>query len=187
MRALALLALAPTLAVAEPAAPAAPAAPAGLAVGVEVGQPSTATVRFAALAGKLGVGAGVGTGTLDGTGLTVRGGLTFAPVVLAAGPARALPIYLGVGARYYLHHYDPASIDELPDRHVGLEGTVGVALALRPQRLELYLDGGPGYDVGRSDSCSFASGVMTVCPHQQASRLYWHAGLGVRWYLGVGG
>ena len=59
--------------------------------------------------------------------------------------------------------------------------------ALRGPRLELYLDGGPGYDVGRSDSCSFASGVMTVCPHQQATRLYWHGGLGVRWYLGVGG
>ena len=121
------------------------------------------------------------------TGLTIRGGLTFAPVVLAAGPTRALPIYLGVGARYYQHHYDPASIDELPDRHVGLEGTLGVALARRGPRLELYLDGGPGYDVGRSDSCSFASGVMTVCPHQQATRLYWHGGLGVRWYLGVGG
>ena len=131
--------------------------------------------------------AGVGSGTLDGTGLTIRGGVTFAPVVLAAGASRALPIYLGVGARYYQHHFDPASIDELPDRHVGLEGTLGVALALRGPRLELYLDGGPGYDVGRSDSCSFASGVMTVCPHQQATRLYWHGGLGLRWYLGVGG
>ena len=127
-----------------------------------------------------------GTGTLDGTGLTIRGGLTFAPVVLAAGAGRALPIYLGAGARYYQHHYDPASIDELPDRHVGLEGTLGVALALRGPRLELYLDGGPGYDVGRSDSCSFASGVMTVCPHQQATRLYWHGALGLRWYLNVG-
>jgi|JI10StandDraft_1071094.scaffolds.fasta_scaffold00364_44 hypothetical protein len=175
----ALAALVPAVAAGEPAA-----APRGLAVGVEVGQPSTVTARFAALDGALGVGAGVGTGTLDGTGLTIRGGLTFAPVVLAAGPSRALPIYLGVGARYYQHHYDPASIDELPDRHVGLEASLGVALALRGPRLELYLDGGPGYDVGRSDSCSFASGVMTVCPHQQATRLYWHGGLGVRWYLG---
>ena len=181
MRALAVLALAPALAAAEPAAPT------GLAVGLEVGQPSTATVRFATLDGTLGVGVGVGTGTLEGRGLTVRGGATFAPVVLAAGAGRVAPIYLGAGARYYLHDDAPASIDELPDRHVGLEATLGVALALRAPRLELYVDGGPGYDVGRSDSCSFASGAMTLCPHQQATRLYWHAGVGLRWYLGIGG
>ncbi|MBK9032036.1 MAG: hypothetical protein IPL61_12050 [Myxococcales bacterium] len=187
MRTLVVLAAAAGVAHAEPTVAARTGPPTGVAIGVELGQPSTVTVRWATLAGKLGVGAGVGTGTLDGTGLTIRGGVTFAPVVLAATPRRAVPLFVGVGARYYAHHYDPASIDELPDRHVGLEATVGAALVLRASRLEVYLDGGPGYDVGRSDSCGFASGVATLCPHQGASRLYLHAAVGLRWYLGVGG
>lgn len=182
MRALVLLGALAGAAAADPPT----AAPTGLAVGVEVGQPTTATVRFAAVDGTLGVGVGVGSGTLDGTGLTVRGGVTFAPVVAMRSASHALPIYLGVGGRYYRHHYDPASIDELADRHVGLEGTLGAALALRGHGLEVYLDGGPGYDVDRTDSCSFMSGVDSLCPHQQSTRLYWHAALGVRWYLGVG-
>lgn len=182
MRALVLVAALAGSAAAEPTT----AAPTGLAVGVEVGQPTTATVRFATVDGKLGVGVGVGSGTVDGTGLTVRGGVTFAPVVAMRSPARSLPIYLGVGARYYRHHYDPASIDELADRHIGIEGSLGAALALRGPGVEIYVDGGPGYDVDRTDSCSFMSGVDSLCPHQQASRLTWHAALGVRWYLGVG-
>lgn len=163
------------------------AAPTGLAIGVELGQPSTATVHWAGVDGRLGVSAGIGTGVLDGAGVTVRGGIRWSALIVGASPARAVPVYLGVGGRYYRHGYQPASIDELPDRHLGVEATVGAALVLRARRLELYGEAGPGYDVDRTASCSLISGVDSICPHAADPRLYLHAAIGLRWYLGIGG
>ncbi|MBK9035646.1 MAG: hypothetical protein IPL61_31060 [Myxococcales bacterium] len=73
---LVVLAAAVGVAHAEPTVAARTGPPTGVAIGVELGQPSTVTVRWAT-----GCGArrrrGVGTGTPDGTGLTqIHGGVS---------------------------------------------------------------------------------------------------------------
>lgn len=155
---------------AEPAAPSRP--PSGLAFGVELGTPSSATARFAFADGHHAVTAAAGTGTLGGAGFSARLELSRAVGGLA---------HVGVGVRHRRHHYAPASMDELPDAHTGLLASASVARAFGP--LELYAELAPGYDVLRTPSCSLASGASSVCPHAQSTHLFLEAFAGARWYL----
>lgn len=155
--------------------------PAGLAVGAELGEPSSATVRFATGAGKLGVVAAVGTGTVSGPGLSLRAEVTYAVATLARGATYALPLHVGVGLRHHRHSYAPASMDELPDAHTGPFGSATLALAF--DHLELYAEAAPGYDLWRTSSCSLISGADSVCPHAQQSGLFVEVFAGARWYL----
>jgi len=151
--------------------------PSGLAIGVEVGEPSAVTLRYALGGGRFGVQVGVGSGVVGGTGLAVHGDLTVGVVRLGQ---RSL-LFAGVGARYYRHHYPLASVDELSDTHTGVRVPVGVTAPIGG--LELYLQVAPGYDLARSQSCNLASGVNSLCPHAASSRLFVHANLGARFYF----
>lgn len=158
--------------------------PSGVAVGVEVGQPTSATLRWAGLDGLLGVGAAIGTGTRSGTGLSMHADVTVTPVVVYRRGGTQVPLHAGIGVRRYSHGYEPMSLDELPDTHTGVRLVVGAGAALEDPALELYLELAPGYDFARSDSCSLASGVDSLCPHAQSGRGFVDLVLGVRWYLG---
>jgi len=178
--------LAPLFAAASAAAePAEPPAgpPTGVAAGVALGEPTTATVRWAGVDGLVGADAAVGSGTITGTGLVLAAQLTVAPVVLARSESMRMPLYFGAGLRRYDHHFDPASIDEIPDVHVGVFGSLALAVAMS-SGLELYGQIAPGYDVSRTESCTLMSGVDSVCPHSQSSRAFVAASLGARWYFG---
>jgi len=155
--------------------------PAGIAVGIEVGEPTSVTARWAGLGGRIGADAGIGSGTRGGHGLSLHGQVTAAPFALPVGRMVLTP-YLGLGLRYYRHHYEPMSIDEVDDDHTGVRASLGLALAL-PSHLEIYAQGGPGWDLSRTDSCTLISGVDAICPHAQSSRSFVHAVLGVRFYL----
>lgn len=178
----------------NPGAPAAPPAadatvsgqpparsPSGIAVGAEVGEPSSLIARWAGAGGRLGIDAGIGSGMRGGRGLSLHAGFTVAPVALRLGGSSVLTPYLGAGVRHYRHHYEPRSIDELDDNHTGVRLLAGLALALG--RLEIYAQGGPGWDLSRTASCSLISGVDSVCPHAQSSAIFVHAVLGVRYYI----
>lgn len=147
----------------------------GLAIGVALGEPSAITVRYTVSPDQLHVDAAVGTGTLAGVGPELHAGVAYQV-------SRSLPLYVGAGVRYFHHGYAPASVDELPDDHLGLRAAVGGTLDLSP-RLELFGEVAPGYDVLRSDSCSLMSGVDSVCPHAQSSRWFVQLMAGVRWSL----
>lgn len=155
---------------AEPAAPSRP--PTGLAFGVELGAPSSATAHFAFADRRHALTAAAGTGTLGGPGLSAR---------LELSRAIGSLLHVGVGARHHRHHYAPASMDELPDAHTGVLVTASVARAFG--QLELYAELAPGYDVLRTSSCSLASGASSVCPHAQSTRVFLEGFAGVRWYL----
>ena len=152
--------------------------PSGLAVGVELGEPSAATVRYSLAEGKFGIQAGIGSGVFGGYGLHVHGDLTFG--VLKLG--KRSQVYLGLGARYYQHTYEPASIDEIPDTHFGLRLPIGLTAPVGG-RLELYLQAAPGYDLKRSESCSLISGANSLCPHAVSSRWFVQAVVGARFYF----
>lgn len=147
----------------------------GLAIGVALGEPSAVTARYTVVPDQLHVDAAVGTGTLAGLGPELHAGV-------ALQPARALPFYVGLGVRYYHHGYAPGSTDELPDDHVGVRAAVGATFALS-DKLGLFGEVAPGYDVYRTDSCSLMSGVDSVCPHAQSSRAFVQVMAGVRWSL----
>jgi hypothetical protein len=171
---------APPPAVEAEAAP--PAGPRGVAIGVALGEPSSFVARVAVLSRLLFVDAAIGSGVVGGTGLELHGGLTLSPIALHRRGTTVVPLYLGAGAHYYQHHYAHASVDELDDTHAGVYGVLGVGLVMA--HLEVFGEGGPGWDLSRGPSCSFASGVDTTCPHAQASPLFVHAVVGVRWYFG---
>jgi hypothetical protein len=104
------------------------------------------------------------------------------PAALPVAGILLLP-HVGLGLRYKRDHYQPASIDELPDAHTGIRASVGVGAKLR-QPVEIYLDLAPGYDLARTDSCSFLSGVDSICPHAQSSRGFFDLAVGARWWFG---
>lgn len=155
---------------AEPASTSRPLT--GLAFGVELGAPSSATARLAFASGRHAVTAAAGTGTLGGPGFSAR---------LELSRAVGSLLHVGVGARHRRHHYTPASMDELPDAHTGVLASASVARAFG--QLEVYAELAPGYDLRRTSSCSLASGAGSLCPHAQSSRVFLEGFAGVRWYL----
>ena len=174
------LGLATATARAEPPAPAerpsaAPAARRGLALGVELGEPTSATAAW--FRGPLSIGGALGTGTLAGPGVSLHADVSY--VVYRLAPE--LPVRVGLGGRYYHHGYEAMSVDEVPDSHYGVRASAGVALERGP--LQLYAELAPGIDVVRTRSCTFASGADTICPHAQASPLFVQLAVGARWFL----
>lgn len=147
----------------------------GIAIGVEAGEPLSATLAW--FRGSLVLGAGVGTGTLAGVGFSVHGDVQLAIAELAPHT----PLRVGIGFRYYRHGYEPASFDEIPDSHVGVRGSLAIARQL--DRLELYVEAAPGVDVRRTASCTLASGPDSICPHAMSSPFFLQLVLGARWFL----
>ena len=154
-----------------------PARPQGLAIGVELGEPTSATVGW--FTGKLAVVGGVGTGTFAGAGIQVHADVQ--GEVLRLGPH--LPLRVGGGVRVYHHGYHEASIDEIPDTHLGVRASASLALERGP--LQLYVEGAPGIDLARSSSCSLASGARSVCPHAMESPAFFQMAIGARWFLSL--
>lgn len=181
--ALALLALSPPAAAEPTVAARAPGPPVGLSLGVEVGEPTSVTARYEVSPLGLAISAGVGSGVRDGHGLQLHGDLTITPIVLRRDRDLRIPIYLGVGARYYRHQYEPASIDEIPDVHEGVRAPIGVAAAFMKLGLEIYIEVAPGYDLYRSESCNLMSGVNSVCPHALSPRGFFQGVIGARYRL----
>lgn len=177
---LAVLAIAGT-AQAEPQPPAvtatAPGAPAqsGLAIGVELGEPSSVTAGW--FKGALGLAAAVGTGTFAGAGVSAHADVQL--VVARLKPN--VPVRVGLGGRYYHHGYQAMSYDEIPDSHYGVRASAAVALERGP--LQLYAELAPGLDVHRTQSCTLADGPNSICPHAQASPLFFQVVVGARWFL----
>jgi len=147
----------------------------GLAVGIEVGEPTSATAAW--FMGKLALVGGLGTGTFDGLGIALRAGAQLEVARLA--PAVALRV--GLGVRHYHHGYRTASVDELPDTHTGAFASVSANLDSGP--LQLYAELAPGVDLRRTRSCTLASGPDTICPHAQEAPVFVHFMVGVRWFL----
>lgn len=184
MRIAAVLVLAAGTAVADPngaapavvrAAPAPGPRPHGLAIGVELGEPTSGTVGW--FSGRLAFVGGVGTGTFAGPGLHVHAGVQ--GEVLRLGPH--LPLRIGGGARVYHHGYAEMSVDEIPDTHLGLRATASLALERGP--LQLYVEVAPGIDVLRSSSCNLASGARSVCPHAMENPAFFQMAVGARWFF----
>lgn len=150
-------------------------APRGLAVGIEVGEPTSLTVGY--WAGALGIRAAVGSGTRAGLGIAARVEGQLEVTRLAAH----VPLHVGLGARLYRHGYEEMSLDEIPDTHVGLRASV--AIGYERGGMLLYAEAAPGVDVVRTTSCSLASGPYSLCPHAQASPLFLQLVVGARWFL----
>ena len=152
-----------------------PRAYAGLALGIELGEPTSATVAW--FTGKLSVIGALGTGTHAGVGVHLH-----ADAQLELARLRPdLPFRVGLGLRYYHHGYHPASIDELPDTHIGVRASA--AVALERGSMQFYAELAPGVDVHRSASCSLRSGASSICPHAQESPLFLELVIGARWFL----
>lgn len=147
----------------------------GLAVGVELGEPSSLTIGW--FAGKLALIGAIGTGTRAGLGVHAHAGAQLEVARLRPN----VPVRIGLSARFYHHGYEPASIDEIPDDHIGIRATG--ALALERGAMQLYAEIAPGIDMMRSTSCAFANGTQTVCPHAQATPLFLQFVVGARWFL----
>lgn len=152
-----------------------PAAPHGLALGVELGEPTSATVAW--YADTLVLSAALGTGTREGLG--PQGHVDAQLEVHRFSPT--MPLRIGLGARLYHHGYQLASVDELPDTHLGIRASAQVAL--ERGRMQLYAELAPGIDVMRTASCNLSSGARSVCPHAQEAPVFVQVALGVRWFL----
>jgi hypothetical protein len=155
----------------------------GPALGIDAGHPTALTAQWSIFRGQLSARIGVGTGTIGGAGLTVAGDVIAVPLLLVRRPGWVLAPEVGLGLRYYRHHYEPSSVDEFADVHVGMRATVGVLVALAGSGLSFHLDASPGYDLSRSESCSLQSGTMSLCPHAQSGRGFFDVALGVRWHF----
>jgi len=151
------------------------AAQQGIAIGVEVGEPTSATVGW--WKGGLGVSAALGSGTFEGVGLSFHAD---AQLVIAR-LAPKIPVRVGLGGRYYHHGYDAMSFDEVPDSHIGIRASA--AIALETGAMQLYAEVAPGIDVYRSASCTLASGAYSVCPHTQELPFFVQLVVGARWFL----
>jgi hypothetical protein len=155
----------------------------GLSVGAEVGTHGGATGRYAfgdnGLAAKLGVGSGL----LGGTGLHLYADVTWSFAKLSSTGSSLLSPYLGLGFRHREHHYAPASMDELADRHTGLRASLGLSLWLRNTGIDFFAEANPGVDILRSPSCSFISGVDSVCPHAMSSPFFLSGSIGARYHF----
>lgn len=147
----------------------------GLAIGVEAGEPTSATVGY--FIDKLALLGAIGTGTRAGLGIQLH--LDAQLTVAQLRPD--MPVRVGLGGRYYRHGYEAMSTDEIPDSHYGLRASVAVALERGP--LQLYAELAPGVDVKRTTSCTLASGPYSVCPHAQASPFFLQLVVGARWFL----
>lgn len=147
----------------------------GLALGVELGEPTSATVGW--FAGRVVLAGAIGTGTRSGAGLSLHADVQFLVAHLGTG----LSVRTGIGARYYHHGYKPASVDELPDSHYGVRAAA--VLALDHGALQLYAELAPGIDLKRTRSCSLASGPGSICPHAQDSPMFAQFVIGARWFL----
>lgn len=158
--------------------------PEGFAIGLEAGDPSSVSAAFAALGGHVAVAAAVGTGTRNGIGLQVHGDVIATPLVLHRSGRTVVPLHVGVGVRWWRHDYEPMTIDEIDDEHLGIRGSLAVGVVLPSPRLEVYLEGAPGYDLSRTESCSLISGVDSLCPHAQSGRAFLNVLLGARWFIG---
>lgn len=148
----------------------------GLAIGVELGEPTAATAAW--FRDRISLYGGLGTGTFGGPGISLQVGAQLAVAKLG----RHVPLRVGLGGRLYHHGYGVMSIDELPDTHYGLFGSVNVAFDRGP--LQLYAQLAPGIDVARSRSCTLERGPSTVCPHAQEAPVFVHFAVGMRWFLG---
>jgi hypothetical protein len=152
-----------------------PRARGGLALGVELGEPTSATLAW--FAGKLSIGGAIGSGTLAGAGLSLRAGLQLEVTRLAS----QIPLRVGLGGRIYHHGYEVMSIDELPDTHYGVFASIAAAVERGP--LQLYAEVAPGLDIARTRGCALGSGAATVCPHVQQAPVFVHFLVGARWFL----
>ena len=147
----------------------------GIAIGIEAGEPLSATLAW--FRGRLVLAAGIGTGTVAGLGLSLHGDVQLQIAELAP----RTPLRVGVGLRYFHHGYAPASFDEIPDSHVGVRASL--AIARQFDRAEIYVEAAPGIDVKRSASCTLASGPDSICPHAMSSPFFLQLVLGARWFL----
>jgi len=151
------------------------AAQQGIALGVEVGEPTSVTVGW--WKGDLGVSAAVGSGTFEGVGLSFHADAQ----LVVARLAPKIPVRVGLGGRYYHHGYDAMSFDEVPDSHIGIRASA--AIALETGAIQLYAEVAPGVDVYRSASCTLASGAYSICPHTQELPFFVQLVVGARWFL----
>ena len=154
----------------------APTTRGGFAIGVELGEPTAATAAW--FRDRVSVFGGFGTGTFGGPGLSLEVGAQLVVVELAD----RVPLRVGLGGRLYHHGYDLMSIDELPDTHYGLFGSINLAVDRGP--LQLYAQLAPGVDVALTRSCTLERGPATVCPHAQEAPVFVHFAVGMRWFLG---
>jgi hypothetical protein len=149
--------------------------PGGLAVGIELGEPTAVTAGW--FAGRLAVVGAVGSGTFEGPGIAAHLKVLYA--ITELGPR--IPLFVGLGGRLYRHGYEAMSIDELPDSHFGVFASIGVALERGP--VQLYAELSPGLDAKRTRSCTLASGPQSICPHAQEAPVFLNFAVGARWFL----
>ncbi len=147
----------------------------GLAIGVELGDPASLTAAY--FVDKLSFGAAVGSGTLYGPGFSAHVDIQYVAMQLAPH----MPLRLGLGGRYYDQHYQPASVDELPQQRWGVRASAQVALE-KPS-WQLYAELAPGVDLKRSASCNLLDGVNSVCPHAQSTPMFLQFDVGARWFF----
>lgn len=147
----------------------------GLAVGVELGQPTAATVSW--WTDKLGITGAIGTGTWSGIGVSTHVGVELEVARLAAH----MPVTVGLGGRIYHHGYTAMSTDETPDTHYGAFASLTIGYELGAMRL--YAEASPGVDVKRTTSCSLISGPYSICPHAQDNPLFLQLVVGARWFF----
>jgi hypothetical protein len=149
-------------------------APKGLAIGAELGDPTSATVAW--FANKLVASAALGSATLESSGWSFHADVQ--------GVARQLAphavLRLGLGARIY-HHSHLLSPDEVPSTHYGARASI--AVAYQTGSMELYAELAPGIDLKRTNSCNLADGAFSVCPHAQESPLFLQMAVGARFFL----
>lgn len=153
----------------------APAAQHGLAIGIELGEPTSATIGW--FKGKLALLGALGTGTYEGPGVEGHADAQLEVHRLAAN----MPLRIGLGARLYHHGYHQSSIDETPDTHLGVRASASIAL--ERGKLQLYAEIAPGIDVVRSSSCNLSSGARSVCPHAQEAPVFLQLAVGARWFF----
>ncbi len=147
----------------------------GIAIGVELGEPTSITAGW--WKGDFGLSAALGTGTRAGVGLSFHAD---AQLVVARLTPR-VPLRVGLGGRFYHHGYDAMSFDEVPDSHLGIRASL--AIAYERGAMQIYAEAAPGVDVHRTASCTLASGAYSICPHTQDRPLFLQLVVGARWFL----
>ena len=166
---------APTTSTTATSAPAEESAQEGVAVGAELGEPTSATVGW--FHDKLAVLGAVGSGTLAGPGIQIHADLQMEVHRLQPN----VPIRVGLGARFYHHGYHPESVDEIPHEHYGVR--VPIAIAYEKKSMQLYAEVSPGVDFKRTNACALTNGAYSICPHQQQSPLFVQLVVGVRFFI----
>ena len=110
----------------------------GLAIGIELGEPTAVTAGW--FAGRLAIVGAVGSGTFEGPGIAAHLNVHYAITELAP----RIPLFVGLGGRFYHHGYEAMSFDEVPDSHYGF---ASVGIALERGAMQLYAELSPGVDV----------------------------------------